>query len=374
MTDKARQFPAFDRSDLWILDHDDIDALEIGAGILGTGGGGNPYIGKLRARQALNEGLELSILPHQKVHDDALVVSVGGIGAPVVGVERIREGREGLRCIRALEGHLGIHVDVIACEEIGGSNAVEPLLVGAHAGLPVLDCDGMGRAFPEMQMTTYSIYGHSSTPSAMCDVHGNVVIFQHAASEVWHERMARATVVSQGAGSDLASAPMKGSFVKKYGIPNSYTQAISLGRTVRAAQIAHDDPIAAICKQENGKRLFTGKITDLKRVLQGGFVRGEVQLSGLDAQQGESGQILIQNENLVFYHDGVMECCVPDLILVLDMETGEAITTEMLRYGQRIAVVALPCHPLLRSPLALDVVGPKAFGFDDITYVPLAEV
>ncbi len=52
MTDKARQFPAFDRSDLWILDHDDIDALEIGAGILGTGGGGNPYIGKLRARQA----------------------------------------------------------------------------------------------------------------------------------------------------------------------------------------------------------------------------------------------------------------------------------------------------------------------------------
>jgi DUF917 family protein len=373
MADRDNKLPAFDPADLWVLDHDDIDALEIGAGILGTGGGGNPYIGKLRARQALNEGLELSILPHQKVHDDALVVSVGGIGAPVVGVERIREGREGLRCIRALEGHLGIHVDVIACEEIGGSNAIEPLLVGAHAGLPVLDCDGMGRAFPEMQMTTYSIYGHSSTPSAMCDVHGNVVIFQHAASELWHERMARATVVSQGAGSDLASAPMKGSFVKKYGIPNSYTQAIGLGRTVRAAQIAHEDPIDAICKHENGKRLFTGKITDLKRALQGGFVRGEVKLSGVDAQQGETGKVLIQNENLVFYHNETMACCVPDLILVLDMETGEAITTEMLRYGQRVAIVALPCHPLLRSPVALDVVGPKAFGFDDITFSPLQE-
>lgn len=374
MTDLTRQPAAFDPADLWVLDHDDIEALEIGSGILGTGGGGNPYVGKLRARQALKEGLQLSILPHQKVHDDALVVSVGGIGAPVVGVERIREGREGLRCIRALEDHLGIHVDVIACEEIGGSNAIEPLLVGAYAGLPVLDCDGMGRAFPEMQMTTYSIYGHSSTPSAMCDVHGNVVIFQHAASEIWHERMARATVVSQGGGSDLASAPMRGSFVKKYGIPNSYTQAIGLGRTVRAAQKAHEDPIAAICKHERGKRLFTGKITDLKRHLQGGFVRGDVMLSGIDAQHGETGQVLIQNENLVFYHDGQMACCVPDLILVLDVDTGEAITTEMLRYGQRVAIVALPCHALLRSPQALAVVGPKAFGFDDITYTPLEEV
>jgi DUF917 family protein len=28
------------------------------------------------------------------------------------------------------------------------------------AGIGVVDGDGMGRAFPEMQMTTFSIYGH----------------------------------------------------------------------------------------------------------------------------------------------------------------------------------------------------------------------
>lgn len=62
---------------------------------------------------------------------------------------------------------------------------------------------------------------------------------------------------------------------------------------------------------------------------------------------------------------------VPDLIVVLDADSGEAISTEMLRYGQRVAVLALPCHPLLRSPEALDVVGPKGFGFDDITFKPM---
>jgi len=373
MAEPARQTMAFDPADLWVFDYEDVDALEVGAAILGTGGGGNPYIGKLRARQAMEEGLTLSVLPHQKIADDALVVSVGGIGAPVVGVERLREGREGLRCVRALEEHLGVSVDAIACEEIGGSNAMEPLIVGAQAGLPVIDCDGMGRAFPEMQMTTYSIYGHSSTPSALCDVHGNVVLFQHAASEIWHERMARATTVAQGGASDLASAPMRGAFIKKYGIPDSYTQAVGLGRAVREAQRAHADPIAAICERENGIRLFAGKITDLKRHLRGGFVRGDVQLAGIDNHSGEDGRILIQNENLVFYHDGQMVACVPDLIIVLDVDSGEAITTEMLRYGQRVAIVALPCNRLLRTPQALEVVGPKAFGFDDITYKPLAE-
>ncbi len=36
--------------------------------------------------------------------------------------------------------------------EIGGLNSMEPLVVAAKTGLPVVDCDGMGRAFPELQV------------------------------------------------------------------------------------------------------------------------------------------------------------------------------------------------------------------------------
>ena len=31
-------------------------------------------------------------------------------------------------------------------------NSIEPLLVGAHLGLPVIDADGMRRALPELQV------------------------------------------------------------------------------------------------------------------------------------------------------------------------------------------------------------------------------
>nr|WP_257098616.1 DUF917 domain-containing protein [Pseudovibrio flavus] len=354
------------------MTEEDIDALEIGSAILGTGGGGNPYIGKLRAKQAMREGLKLQIMDVDDVDDDALVVSVGGIGAPVVGYERLKEGREGLRCLRTLEDRLNFNAVAVVCEEIGGQNSMEPLITAALAGLPVLDCDGMGRAFPEMQMVTFSIYGHRTTPSALCDLHGNTVIIDHAVSELWHERMARAATVSQGGASVLASAPMKGSFVKQYAIKHTYTQAIALGRAVLKARAEFRDPVAAVAEQEKGKVVFTGKIQDLKRHLSKGFVFGEAHLNGIDAYEGDEGSIVIQNENLIFRRNGKVEVVVPDLIIVLDVETGEAITTEMLQYGQRVAILALPAPELLKTPEALEVVGPRAFGFDDVEYIPMS--
>lgn len=358
---------------LWILTEADLEALEIGAAILGTGGGGNPYLGKLRGREALRAGHRLAVLPADAVPDDARIVPMGGIGAPTVAVERIKEGFEGLRALRALEAHIGFKADAIACEEIGGSNSMEPLVTAALAGLPVVDGDGMGRAFPEMQMTTFSIYGHASTPSSMSDIHGNVVTFEHAVTEKWHERMARAVVISQGGGAVLASAPMSGAFFKRYCVPNTYTHAIGLGRAVLEARQRHDDPIATICAREGGRHVFSGKIADLTRHFRAGFAMGTARMEGLDEWRGVPGQIRIQNEYLTFERDGEMIACVPDLVVGLDLDSGLPITTEILRYGQRIAVLALPCHPLLRSEQALEVVGPACFGLDGVVYKPMAE-
>jgi len=63
---------------------------------------------------------------------------------------------------------------------------------------------------------------------------------------------------------------------------------------------------------------------------------------------------------------------VPDLIMNLELDTGEPITTEILRYGQRVAIIGLPAHPLMKTPRALKVVGPAAFGYPEIAYAPLA--
>ena len=55
---------------------------------------------------------------------------------------------------------------------------------------------------------------------------------------------------------------------------------------------------------------------------------------------------------------------------IVAADNAEPVGTELLRYGYRVAVLALPAHPLLRTPEALAVVGPRAFGYD-VDYVPL---
>jgi len=349
----------------------DIEALAVGAAILGTGGGGNPYIGKLRCLQELRRGKPVALIGLEELDDDALVVPIGGIGAPIVGIEKLEEGHEGVRALRALEEFYGRRIDALISAEIGGGNALEPIITAAIAGLPVVDGDGMGRAFPEMQMTTFSIYGHPSTPAALADERGNVVIFQHAVSEPWFERLARSAVVTMGGTAIGAEAPMPGAYAKRAAVPGTVTQAIRLGNLVLDANREHGSAIPLICAAEQGRHLIDAKIVGLKRHLKGGFAVGEIALEGIDAHTGSRAHVVFQNEFLSFERDGTTEVSVPDLIVILDVDTGHAITTEVLRYGQRVAVLALPCHPLLRTPQALAVVGPQAFGLEGITFRPL---
>jgi DUF917 family protein len=74
----------------------------------------------------------------------------------------------------------------------------------------------------------------------------------------------------------------------------------------------------------------------------------------------------------VAIRDGEVVVSVPDLITLLDAETGEPITTEAMRYGLRAVVVGIPCAAPWRTPEGLELVGPKYFGYN-IEYVPVEE-
>ncbi|MGO4840736.1 DUF917 domain-containing protein, partial [Rhizobiaceae sp. 2RAB30] len=146
------------------------------------------------------------------------------------------------------------------------------------------------------------------------------------------------------------------------------TQALRIGQTVLDARAKRQNVVERVVATTGAKLFFTGKVTDVRRELTGGFARGHAHLAGIDAWAGSEARIAIQNENLVLWIDGEPVIMVPDLIVNLELETGEPITTEILRYGQRIAVIGLPVHDLMKTPKALEIVGPKAFGYPDLTF------
>ena len=354
---------------MWQATEEVLAPIAIGAGILGTGGGGNPYIGQLRAREAIRRWGPVTVLAPEEVPEDARVVCVGGIGAPTVGIEKVRD-LQSYHALRAIEDYTGERATALISNEIGGSNSVEVLIAAAQAGLPVVDADGMGRAFPEFQMKTFFVYGVPCCPMAIADEKGNSVIIRETITPRWAERLARATTIQMGCVACYAVAPMSAEQVRRTAVPNTLSLARDLGTAVQRARDAGDNPLAAILDTCPGRVLFSGKVVDLDRRTTAGFARGTLSIEGLDAFAGLQMGIDFQNENLIARVDGAVVCTVPDLICAVASDLGEPVTTELMRYGLRVTILGFPAPDLWTTPEGLEASGPAHFGYDT-EYSPL---
>ncbi|MBS7538246.1 DUF917 domain-containing protein [Ancylobacter lacus] len=353
------------------IEADELEALAIGAGVLGTGGGNHPHLELMCAQEAYARGKRVRMLDPAELDDDARVAVLAFMGAPLVTKERLPEPVSACRAVRLMEAHVGRRFDAVMSVEIGGENAFLPLLVGMELDLPVVDADVMGRAFPEVQMTSFAIRGLPMAPFAIADIRDNALIIAHAENAGWTERLGRRAVVELGSIAGTCGAPRTGAEVKAHAILGSTSRAIRLGRAVERARRAHADPVAAILAAESGALLLRGKVEDVSRRMAEGFVRGQARLGGTGTDAGRTLLIDFQNEFSAAREDGAVLASVPDLITILDAVTGEAIGAEVIRYGQRVAVIALPADPIMTSPAGLAAVGPRAFGFD-FDYTPFA--
>lgn len=350
----------------------DTQAIAIGAGVLGTGGGGNTFLGMLRLQEELKKhDRGCQIIDAESVADDALVCSVSMMGAPTVGIEKIPAGDEVANTVRALSAHLRQAVEAIIIGEIGGSNALAPLIAALQLGLPVVDGDAMGRAFPELQMDTFAIGGIPASPMALGDSHGNTVIFDHIENPFRAEEFARNLTIQMGGSAALVMPAMSGKQMKDHLIRGTLTLAQRIGQTVLDCRAENINPAEAIADFTGGQVLFTGKIVDVERRTVKGFARGKMRLVAFNNPH-DSMDIVFQNENLVAWHNDEIVCSVPDLISLVTLEEGEPIGTEMIRYGLRVAVLGMPAPKELKTPQALAVVGPRAFGYPDVHFMPLS--
>lgn len=346
---------------------EDVRDLAWGTAFLGSGGGGDPYLTRLMVEAELNQGKVIRLIDLSALANDDLVAPCGWLGAPTVSAEKLPNGEEALRGLAMLEEIKGRRVRAIFPIEIGGGNGLSPLVLAARAGIPVMDCDGMGRAFPESQMVMFNVYGQSASPVVVTDEKGNCVVL-HTASNGEEERLVRALAISMGGQCHVIDYPSDGYQVKQHAVRGTISLAMGIGRAVREARRAGLDPFAGLFSALGASGyygaagvLFDGKIVDLERETKQGFAIGRVILEAFGSKSRM--EVEFQNENLIARDaDGAVRATVPDILSILDRETAETITTERLRYGQRVKLVGASVPPILRRPEALRLFGPEAFG------------
>lgn len=337
--------------------------LAFGAAVLGTGGGGDPYLGRLLAEQAIDECGPVELLDLNAVPDGALVLPVAMMGAPTVMVEKLPGTDELPTVVRTIETRLGEKATHLVPIEVGGINSLIPVAAAAWLRLPLVDADGMGRAFPELQMVLPTLGGISATPMVLADDKGNGAVLD-TVDNVWTERFARTITMDMGCSSILSNYPLRGMQAKDNLVAGSLSLCRRIGAEVRAARARHGDPVQAALDVIGGTRLFTGKVVDVSRRTSGGFARGTATLTGMGDDNGSTLTLQFQNEHLLAVVDGEVRAVVPDLVCLFDADSAAPVTTEGLRYGLRVVAGTAPCDPRWKSPEGLALAGPAAFELD----------
>ncbi|HVW70426.1 MAG TPA: DUF917 domain-containing protein [Steroidobacteraceae bacterium] len=357
----------------WLFGADDVEGLAAGCTLLGSGGGGDPHIFQMVLGELLAARGPVRVVHPDRLAADAQVVNVGFVGAPIVLAEKLFYEEEVTLALSAMSRRLGRRIDAIMAAEMAGANGLSAFIAASLLGVPVVDADGMGRAFPRSDQISYSIFGYSASPTVVSNEHGDVICLETRANARM-EHLVRALSVAAGSKCFSVDYPLSGSDVRTCAIVGTVSLAKRLGSAIQHARESHLDLLAALqtALSESGdsvvRQLLEGKVTGCWNETRDGFGFGKVTLEALPS--GEPMTVQFQNEFLVAYQGDRVLATTPDIISFVDTESLATITSDTARYGQRVKVLAIQAPPLLRSPAALRVVGPRAFGLD-LDYIPI---
>ncbi len=370
-------------SDYQVIDGRAIEEITLGANILATGGGGDPEIGLKWAKNVLDEDKDIVMVQPEVIPDEIQLACAATLGAPIVLTEKPPAKENTKKIFYEMERYLDRPIEATFPIECGGVNSPIGYAVGGELGLPVIDVDGMNRAFPELQMTTFATQGVPATPVVTIDDHHHCCVVDMGEKNKVAEDIVRNIAMKYGGISWIGCYPMTGKELKETGVLHSQSLAWNLGKTVMEARRKHDDPIESILeflKSDRGipgAHIFTGKVMDIDRDFGSetthGFSMGRVTLEGIEEYEGQDAYLEFQNEWLVAKIDGEIKCLPPDMIALLDPETGEPIRTDLIRYGYRVKMIAMPAHKNMRTPEGIETFGPRYFGFD-VDYTPVEKL
>ncbi|KAJ5662112.1 uncharacterized protein N7477_009728 [Penicillium maclennaniae] len=364
-----------------------LEFIAAGCKILGCGGGGDPYQEYLKAKAIiqLHPGT-IKVVSPDFLPDDSLVGWTGCMGSPEVSMERL----ENDECLKAHEELMRVikspPVSGFLSLEIGGGNGVVNLSVSAHFGVPCIDADFMGRAYPTTWQTTPNVYGSPTgdalVPATIASGDGSFITMTKSRTDRGVDKILRAACVEMGCRAGKSLAPKTAKAVREQAVTNTVSLAWWIGRAVALEKNIAEKAqriVDEVGGSETAVILGQGKITGVERVLKTGHTYGVLEVDGtLTAGTKATIKVPFKNENAfveaVAEGESKILASVPDLIAVIDAETGAGLGTPEYKYGLKVVIIAIAASPRwTETARGMELGGPGSMGFEEVKYVPIGK-
>lgn len=340
-----------------LISRDNLESLSLGASLLGSGGGGSTAYGLMAAQHAIDKYGSIEIIPLESLANDALVVPLGYMGAPLIGLEKLHSDTELEAVLNAITKQTGKKPTALGITEIGGGNAFTPFYIAGKLGLPIVDGDLIGRAFPELQMISPTVHEVQPKACYMADAFGNTIII-NCKDMKRVEKYARQMTVAIGSSSAIALHVFSGQEAKKIMIGNSVSRACKIGELILNSNRKQTNVIDALTDAEQCNHIGSGIVVDITQTIQNGFLQGSIMIKN---SKEDLWKIDYQNEYLFAFKNSKRISETPDIIALLDKETGKPITSESITFGLRVDIISLRGPEIWYCEKGLELVGPKVF-------------
>ena len=371
----------------WIISTTDLAFIAQGCKILGCGGGGDPYQEYLKARALLlKHPRTIKVVSADYFPDTSLIGWTGCMGSPEVSMERL----ENDECLKAHDELMRITnsnpVSAFLALEIGGGNGVLNLGVSAHYGVPCVDADYMGRAYPTFWQVTPNVYGSANgdalVPATIASGDGTFITMSRSRTDRLVDKALRAACVEMGCRAGKAGPPKSARVVREQAITGTLSLAWWIGRAVALEKNINDKAqriVDEVGGSESAAILGHGKIISVERVLKTGHTYGVLEVEGA-LSDGTKAVIKIPFKNENAFVEAVCDgeskilASVPDLIAVIDAETGAGLGTPEYKYGLKVVIIAIAASPRWTdTERGMELGGPGSMGFDQVKYVPIGK-
>lgn len=361
-----------------------------GCAFFGTGGGGPSEEGKEQLMAELKKGRKVGWVDIERISDTDLTVcpySMGSIAPRTVevekemqkfgvGKERLTSTEAGVKAIKLLEKYIGRKVVVVVPDELGGESTPLDAAIASAYGLLCVDGDYVGRAIPEIsQVVPSAIYGKPLCPLVEVDYYGDVGVFDDAINAAMAERIGKLFTVAAFGGASGAGLLLSGAEMKKCVIPNTLTECLTVGSSIREARESGKDPASEVIKLvKDAWILFRGKVVGKETEDKEGYYWGVHYISGEGEFTGHEFKIWFKNENHISWLDGKPYVTSPDMLITVDSKSGEPETNDSIKEGDNLTVIGVKAREQYRSKKGIDILGPAHFGFEDIQYTPIEKI